>query len=78
MKNKIHDLRNHLFAQLERLSEEDIEPQKLEAEIKRSQAIVGVAETIINSAKVEVAFVAAGGSPDRTNQAFFIEGHGNN
>lgn len=49
MKNKIDDLRNHLFAALEGLSDKD-EPM----EIERAKAISDVAQTIINSAKVEV------------------------
>lgn len=48
MKNKIEDLRNHLFATLEALSEED-NPM----DIARAKAISDVAQTIINSAKVE-------------------------
>ena len=47
MKNKIEDLRNHLFAQLERLSDEEIDKEKLDKEISRAASIVQVAETII-------------------------------
>lgn len=55
-KNKIEDLRNHLFAQLERLGddEEMKNPIKLERELKRAQAIKDVAQVVVNSAKVEV------------------------
>ena len=52
MKNKIEDLRNHLFAQLERLSDEEIDKEKLDKEISRAASIVQVAETIIDSAKI--------------------------
>lgn len=52
MKNKIEDLRNHLFATLEALQDPD-NPMELE----RARAISDVAQTLINSAKVEVDFI---------------------
>ena len=52
MKNKLIDLNNHLFAQLERLSEENLEGEKLSDEIERSKAIGGVANNIICNAKL--------------------------
>lgn len=56
MKNKMVDLRNHLFAALEGLADKD-EPMDLD----RAKAISDVAQTIINSAKVEVdAYKVAG------------------
>lgn len=58
MKNKIEDLRNHLFAALEGLADPD-SPMDLE----RAKAISDVAQTIINSAKVEVDFIKATGNP---------------
>lgn len=59
MKNKIEDLRNHLFAQLERLSDDELTTEELENEIKRSKAMCDVAQVVVNSAKVEVDFVRA-------------------
>jgi len=58
-KNKIEDLRNHLFAQLERLGddEEMLDSKKLEVELSRAKAIADVAQVIVNSAKVEVDFM---------------------
>lgn len=59
MKNRIEDLRNHLFAALEALADED-KPM----EIERAKAISDVAQTIINSAKVEVDYMKpVGGRP---------------
>lgn len=54
MKNKLSDLNNHLFAQLERLSEEDITDEKLHAEIQRSKAISTIAGDIIEGMKTVV------------------------
>ena len=42
MKNKLVDLNNHLFAELERLSDEDLQGDELTAEIDRAKAITGV------------------------------------
>lgn len=49
IQNKLSDLNNHLFAQMERLGEEDLSPEDLDKEIKRAKAITGVATQIINN-----------------------------
>jgi hypothetical protein len=48
MKNKIEDLRNHLFATLEALQDKD-NPMELE----RARAIAKVAQVVVDSARVE-------------------------
>jgi len=50
-RNTLSDLNNHLFAQLERLSDEDITQEQLSKEVERSRAINGVAKNIIDNAK---------------------------
>lgn len=52
MQNKIEDLRNHLFATLEALRDQD-KPM----ELARAKVIADVAQAIINSAKVECDYI---------------------
>jgi hypothetical protein len=54
MKNKLSDLNDHLFAQLERLSDEDLSPEKIEVEAKRGKAIVQIADQIIKTANIKL------------------------
>ena len=56
MKNKIEDLRNHLFEALESLKDSE-KPM----EIERAKTIAEVAQVIVNSAKVEVDYLRATG-----------------
>lgn len=54
--HKVDDLREHLFAALRSLRDDKME-------IARAKAIAEIAQTIINSAKVEVDYInAAGGT----------------
>ncbi|RJE87989.1 hypothetical protein [Paracoccus onubensis] len=54
MKNKLGDLNNHLFAQLERLSEEQMSGEQIEQEVKRTEAIVSVADQIVGNAELQL------------------------
>lgn len=56
MKNKISDLRDHMFAALERLGNEGLTEEELKKEICRSQAISEVGKVIVESAKTEVLY----------------------
>lgn len=53
MKNKLSDLNNHLFAQIERLGDEDLTAEEIEREAKRGDAIVNVADQIIRNADLQ-------------------------
>lgn len=50
-KNTLSDLNNHLFAQLERLGDEEITQEDLHKEVERTKAINGIAKNIIDNAK---------------------------
>jgi hypothetical protein len=58
-KDKIQDLRHHLFETIEMLKDKDID-------IATAKAISEVAQVIINSAKVEVQFLKEMGSNRHT------------
>lgn len=52
MKNKLSDLRDHLFETIEKLKDGDLD-------VTKARTIADVAQVIINSAKVEVDFLKA-------------------
>jgi len=53
MKNKLTDLNNHLFVQLERLSDESIKGDNLKEEIARSRAVADMAQRITENARLQ-------------------------
>ena len=67
-RNKINDLRDHLFETLERLKDGDID-------VKTAKAMADVSQVIINSAKIEIDFIRTTGS---TKDSGFIKLQENN
>ena len=51
----LSELNAHLFAQLDRLDVENMSAEQIEAEAKRAEAIVAVADRITENAKVQQA-----------------------
>ena len=52
MKNKLTDLNNHLFAELERLGDESLKGEDLKEELERARGISNVATKIVDNANV--------------------------
>ena len=50
-KNTLVDLNNHLFAEMERLGDEDLKGEELEEELARAREIASVGTQIILNAK---------------------------
>lgn len=53
-KNKLSDLNDHLFMQLERLSDENMTAEHIEQEVKRTDAIVSVSDQIVGNAELKL------------------------
>lgn len=68
MKNKLIDLNNHLFAQLERLGEENLSGEKLNAEVARSKAMTGLASSVVTNARLALDAQIAVGDKIRSAQ----------
>ena len=51
-KNKLADLNDHLFLQMERLNDIDLKGDALKEEILRAKAVSGIANQVINNARV--------------------------
>ena len=51
-KNKLIDLNNHLFEQMERLNDEDLTSDELKLELARAKAMSQVAGNIIENARL--------------------------
>lgn len=54
MRNKLSDLNNYLFAQLERLDDEELTYENLQTEIERSKAVSAISNQIISNANVQL------------------------
>lgn len=69
-RNKINDLRDHLFAALERLDNDELTAEELQKELDKAQAVAQIGNVIISSAKVEVDFMKATGMIATNSELF--------
>jgi hypothetical protein len=69
-RNKISDLRDHLFAQLERLDDDQISAEQLQVELNKAKAVAQIGSVIINSAKLEVDYLKATGKISSDSEIF--------
>lgn len=53
MRNTLGDLNNHLFAQLEKLGDDDLTGEELDTEIQRSEAMAKIADQIIKNGDLQ-------------------------
>jgi hypothetical protein len=69
-KNKLSDLRDHLFSALERIDDDQLNPEELDNEIKKANAVANLSSMIIQSAKIEVDFIKVTGRLDSKTELF--------
>lgn len=53
-KNRLSDLNDHLFAQIERLSEEGLDAEKIKSETQRANALVDLSDQVVRIADVKL------------------------
>lgn len=75
-RNKLSDMNDHLFAQLERLGDENLSNEALDKEINRSKAMAQIATQIVNGAKtsVEAMKLARRGDIEETDKQKLLGG----
>ncbi len=54
MKNRLTDLNDILFAQLERLTDESMSAEVIAQELQRTQSVVQIADRIVDTAKLQL------------------------
>lgn len=54
MKNRLTDLNDHLFAQMERLGDDSLTTEQLTVEVRRAEAVVRVADSIVENARLQL------------------------
>lgn len=77
MRNKLKDLNNHLFEQLERLNNDKLTGEKLNTEVKRAKSMKEVSQQIINNAKLQLDAIklASNGSIEASKMADVFTGN---
>lgn len=76
-RNKLEDLRNHLFVSLERLNDEELTSEQIEDEVRKSKAIVNISNAIVETAKLEVNFLKTTGKLTTNTELFKSVGESN-
>lgn len=81
MENKLTDLNNILFEQIERLNDDDLHGDALKQQIKRSQAIESVAgmiianaNTVLKAEKMKMDYALNDRDPNQIPEMLRIEG----
>lgn len=81
MENKLTDLNNILFEQIERLNDDDLHGEALKQQIKRSQAIESVAgmiianaNTVLKAEKLKMEYAMDDRDPNQVPEMLRIEG----
>lgn len=81
MENKLTDLNNILFEQIERLNDDDLHGDALKQQIKKSQAIESIAgmiianaNTVLKAEKMKMEYAMDDRDPNQVPEMLRIEG----
>lgn len=71
MKNKLSDLKNHLFTALERLNEDGLSDEQIKTEITRAQAVAEIGKVIVDGAKTSLMYAKITGKANELDEDDF-------
>ena len=54
MRNKLTDLNDYLFEQIERINDDSLSPEEFEGEMKRAEAVSKIAGVIVQNGKLQL------------------------
>lgn len=81
MENKLTDLNNILFEQIERLNDDDLQGDALKQQIKKSRTIESIAgmiianaNTVLKAEKLKMEYAMDDRNPDQVPEMLRIEG----
>jgi hypothetical protein len=73
MKNKMVDLKNHLFQALERLNDENLSEEQIKTEITRAQAVAEIGKVIVDGAKTSLMYAKITGNRPQVEDGDFLD-----
>lgn len=73
MKNKMVDLKNHLFTALERLNEDGLTDEQIKTEITRAQAVAEIGKVIVDGAKTSLLYAKITGKAKELDEDDFTQ-----
>lgn len=69
-RNKMQDLRDHLFSAIERIDDDELNDDQLQKELDKAKVVAQIGSVIINSAKVEIDFMKSTGMISSNSELF--------
>lgn len=80
MKNKLVDLNDYLFEQLEKINDDELSQEEMEAAIKKAETITKISETIIKNGELQYKAMKAAADYGiiNTNQVKLLLGQNKN
>lgn len=69
-RNKLEDVRDHLFMALERLNEEGMTEEQVVNETRKAKSIANLSSAIVETAKLEISFLKETGANKTSSRLF--------